>query len=224
MFPHLEKIFLDVSIRRGGDANRAAPYESDALFDREILRVERRCALAVKGHPPDRAPFVVGDEEGAVACDGDVDRAAPDTGVAGHEADKKILIDPCRAAVRHEKPDDLVAGALRPVPRAVEGDERVAPVFGGELSSLVERDPERGRMRLEQRVGNANFSGEIGPLALVARVLVRADVEPWPTVKAALRDTGRIVGRKVVAESVALVDDAPQGAARRLDGQPRAVA
>ena len=63
----------------------------------------------------------------------DTDRAAPDALVVADEADKKILVLAGRLAVLHQEAHDLVAGALRAVPRAVQRDEGVALVVGGEL-------------------------------------------------------------------------------------------
>ena len=65
---------------------------------------------------------------------------------------------------------------------------------------------------------------EIGPLVLVARVLMIAEIVPGPAIERALRDRRRIVGRQVVAESVALVDGAPERAGSGLDRKARTIA
>ena len=70
--------------------------------------------------------------------------------------------------------------------------------------SVVESHFERRGMRLNQNVGNDNFAGEVGSLALVMRILVVSDVVPGPFVasrRPLLRD---VVGRQIVAHPVAL--------------------
>ena len=79
-------------------------------------------------------------------------------------------------------------------------------------------------MRLDENVGRHHVSREVGTLPNVVRVFVRADIEPGPTEERAFDDPCREIGRKIVAEAVALVDDAPQRAAGWLNGQTRAVA
>src|ERR1700734_1460038 len=147
----------------------------------------------------------------------DADRATPDALVVANEADKKILILARRLAVFHQEADDLVAGALCPVPRAVQGDEGVAFVFGGKLIRPIEGDAERRGMRLNENVGRRDGVREIGPLVLVARVLMIAKIEPRPAIESALCDMRCVVGRQVVTESVALVDGAPEGARSGLN-------
>src|SRR5580704_14017622 len=60
-------------------------------------------------------------------------------------------------------------------------------------------------------------------LALVARVLMLADVVPWPAIKAVLLDARDVVRRKIVAQSVTLVDRAPQHASLRLNRQSHGI-
>ena len=100
----------------------------------------------------------------------------------------------------------------------------VAAIVGGELRAVVERDAERRGMGLEQHVGRRHGLGEIVAPPREARVLVVADVEPRPAVEGARLDAGRVVGRQVVAERVALVDRAPQRRGLRLNGQAGAIA
>ena len=79
-------------------------------------------------------------------------------------------------------------------------------------------------MRLDENVGRRDAFREIRPLVLVARVLVVAEIVPGPAIEGALRDVRRVVGRQIVAESVALVDGAPERASSRLDRKARAIA
>ena len=79
-------------------------------------------------------------------------------------------------------------------------------------------------MRLDQHVRHGRAAGEIGPLAVVPRIVVIADIAPGPAVEGARADPCGVVGRQIVAEHVALVDDAPQLVGRRPNGHPRAIA
>ena len=79
-------------------------------------------------------------------------------------------------------------------------------------------------MGLDQHVGCEDTIAEIGALAGMARILVRADIEPRPAIETAFPDAGRIIGRQIVSEAVALIGGAPERAALRRDGEPRAIA
>src|SRR5204863_6121665 len=61
-------------------------------------------------------------------------------------------------------------------------------------------------------------------LAAPARLFVRADVGVRPAVESAGADVGSVIGNELVAEAVALVDDGPERAARRLPGHPDRIA
>src|SRR5690349_2352621 len=58
----------------------------------------------------------------------------------------------------------------------------------------------------------------------MAGVLVGAEVEPGPAIKAALLDVGDVVGDEVVAELVALVHAGPERAGGGVDGEADRVA
>ena len=104
------------------------------------------------------------------------------------------------------------------------GGKGAAAEFGAKLLAGIERHAERGRVRLQQHVGHDDLVLEVGPRALVARILVRADVIPGPAVETALAHPGDVIGRQVVAETVALVGRAPQIAGGRVHGDADAVA
>src|SRR6266702_7087475 len=174
--------------------------------------------------PPYRAVAVFGEDERAVLHLGDADRAAPDRGIIDHEADDEILVLAGGHAVLHDPADDLVAGALGPVPGPVLGGEDAALVFGRELVAGVDHHPERGRMRLDQNVGHSDLVLEVGPRSPVARVLVGADVIPGPAVEGAFAHAGDVVGREIIAEAIALVGRAPKLAGHRVHRHADAIA
>src|ERR1700681_2823512 len=78
-------------------------------------------------------------------------------------------------------------------------------------------------MGLQQNVRNRYLVPEIGPRAAVPRVLIGADVIPWPAVERALPDPREVVGRDIVADTVALIGGAPH-LARRIDCETDAIA
>src|SRR5271165_2014600 len=179
---------------------------------------------AVVGDAPDRAAAVFADEERAVPSNGDAHRAGPDISVADHEAGQEILVFAGRLAVVQQSTDYLVPSPLGAVPGAVKGGEDVAAVVGRKLRALVEGHFHRGRMRLHQYVRHSYPAAQSGLLSLMPRIFIGSDIEPRPAIECTLADPGKIVGRKVVAEAVALVDRAPQLAGPGLDRHADAVA
>ena len=111
--------------------------------------------------------------------------------------------------------EDFLTGLSRRIRRCGRG--RRASLWrmtvrysGGNCSAVVEGDPERRRMGLDQHIGHSDMAGETRPLSLQPRVLMIADIVPGPAVECALPHRGRIVRRQVVAQSIALVHHAPQ--------------
>src|ERR1700733_563076 len=177
------------------------------------LRSMRLRSLAGIGNAPDAAAGVFGNQQRAVLVHRNPDRAAPDFGIADHEAGGEIVIFAGRRAVFDDDADDFVAGAFGPIPRAMLGGENVAAIVRRELRGVIERHAERGGVRLDEDVGNGDLVLQVRPLAFVPRVLVGADIVPGPAVERAFAYAGDVVGRRVVADAVALVGRAPQRAA-----------
>jgi hypothetical protein len=92
---------------------------------------------------------------------------APHRRIADDESGGEILILASRHVVLHDHSDHLVRGPFAAIPRAMLGREDVADVFRRELLPGVKRDAERGRMGLEQNVGNGELVLEIRPLAKI---------------------------------------------------------
>src|SRR5579862_2332450 len=180
--------------------------------------------LAGRGDTPNRAARVLGDEQGAILVHRDADRAAPDFGIADDKSGGEVVVLAGRHAVLYYDADDFVAGSLGSVPRPVFGGENIAAVLLWKLRPVIECQTERGRMGLQQHVGNGDFIFEIRPLAAVSRILIGADVVPGPAVESAFAHARDVVGRHVIAEPVALIGRAPDGVRRRRDGHADAVA
>src|SRR5690606_24625534 len=79
-------------------------------------------------------------------------------------------------------------------------------------------------MRLQEHIRNRHPSGKIGPGALMARVLIGANVIPWPTVECPIPYSRGVLERNVVPKTVTLVDDAPQRTRLRLHGHSGTIA
>src|SRR5579864_4074094 len=130
-----------------------------------------RCLTGI-GNPPYGTVGIFGSQQRAVLVDGNADRAAPDRRIVDHEAGGEIFVRAGRRAVLRRHADDLVAGALGSIPRAVLGGENVAAVLGRKLRRVIERDAERSRMGLDQYVRDGDLVVEVRPLAAVTRILV----------------------------------------------------
>jgi hypothetical protein len=84
------------------------------------------------------------------------DGAGPNKGVVHDEAGHEILIFAGRYPVLQARADHLVAGPFPPVPGAVLGRKRIPAVLRGELVAIVDDHSHRGRMRLDQHVGDSD--------------------------------------------------------------------
>src|ERR1035438_8860657 len=154
----------------------------------------------------------------------DADRTAPYFGIVDDKSGDEVLIFPGRHPVLQMDANDLVAGSLGAVPGAVFGCKTIAAIFRGEVAARVERQAERCRMRLKQYIGYRDLVLQIGPLALVPRVFVAADIKPRPSIECIFADTAHEVGHQIITEAVALIGGAPRRAALRLDREADAIA
>jgi hypothetical protein len=60
--------------------------------------------------------------------------------------------------------------------------------------------------------------------AVMLRIVIPADVEPRPAIKATRLDMGDVVRDKIVSEAIAFVYRAPEFACRRINRQPDRIA
>src|SRR5439155_1384958 len=109
------------------------------------LSVSARLLPSIR-HPPDLAGVVVGDEQRAVRQHQQADGPAPARprrGRARRQPAGDEVFDGGRLAVLNVDPHHFRARGNRPVPRAVQRHERVAPVVGGEHRAGVKGKPAR---------------------------------------------------------------------------------
>src|SRR5262249_13582021 len=103
------------------------------------------------------------------------------------------------------------------------GGKNRAAIVRRKLRAVIDRHPERGGMRLDKSIRHWSLVLEFRLRAAMLRIFIGADVVPGPAVERALAYARDIIGRHVVAQSVAFVGRAPQRAVRR-DGRADAVA
>src|SRR5258708_8856574 len=104
------------------------------------------------------------------------------------------------------------------------GREPIAPLFARKCAGVVEGEPKRRRVRLEQDVGNTDLALQIGPLAGVSRVFVIADIVPRPAVERAFAPARNVVGHQIVPKTVALIGRAIDVPAYRMNRKTDAIA
>src|ERR1022692_4812869 len=104
--------------------------------------------------------------------------------------------------------------------------EQIAAVFRWELRPVVEGQPERGTVRLQQNVGDYyRIDGLVGgPGQFRSWIFVLADIEPGPAIEAVFLNRRDVIGDEIVAQVVALVDGAPDFTGRRVNAQANRVA
>src|SRR5580704_14522737 len=180
-----------------------------------FLRVAARIADA-----PDGIRSVIGYEERSIGSNGDADWASPDVAVVHHEPGDEIFVLATGAAgLVHGHTDHFVTGADGAVPRAVFGGEDIAAILGRKLRAFIEGHFERSVVGLEEDIRNDHLVFQFGVLALVAWILMGADVPPRPAVEAAVLNVGDVVGDEIVSQAVAFVDGAPKLVGLGIDGQ-----
>src|SRR6266480_8005496 len=92
----------------------------------------------------------------------------------------------------------------------MECGENIAFVFSRKLIAAVKTKIQRGAMRLEKHVRDNDLIGKIDMFSFVARIDMVADVKPWPAIESAGAHAADVIGRKIVADFVALVRAHPQ--------------
>src|SRR6266436_3077546 len=108
--------------------------------------------------PPDRAVAVLRNEERTVMRDGEPNGPSPHLLVADDKPGDEVLIFASGHTIPKTDANDLVAGAFGPVPGAVLGCKTITDIVGRERIALVECQPKRRRVRLDQDIGNGDFS------------------------------------------------------------------
>src|ERR1700730_945328 len=151
-----------------------------------FLLAIRYSLFAPPADAPDCAVAVLGKDERAAFRLHHPDRPAPDRRIVDHEAGDEVFVFAGRHAVLHDRADDLVPGARRPVPGAVLGREDAALELGRELVAGIEHQLQRCRMGLDQHVRNDDLVLEIGALARVLWILMRPHIVPRPAIETAL--------------------------------------
>ena len=172
---------MRAGIRRGwiGQRRRDGPKEPAIGAGIGEARPKPARSLPRIKHPPHRPVAILADQQRAVLRHGDADRPAPDVASSDRRSrsgNPRIRRSACRPSNAAASPCSRCAwcgSRSRASPRRRRRDTRP-----GNAAAFIEGDAERRRMRLDQHVGHGDACpARSGPLALVARVLVVADVD-----------------------------------------------
>src|ERR1700722_2286379 len=169
---------------------------------------------------------VVADEQRAVGRDGDPDGAAvhPETAGIGNETREEWDGIHGGFSILESHENNLIAGTRSAIPGTVFSDESAAAIGFWKLLAGVKRELERRDMSSEKNIGDDGLGNEFRSLRLHARIEVVTDVAVRPAIEASVFDGGQIIGRKIVAKCIALVDRGPNRPGGGFDGEANAVA
>src|SRR5271165_289140 len=176
---------------------------------RGISLVRSMLRLSFVGDAVDRAAQIVADVERSVLADRHAHRASADALVLAEPTSREIF-DVIGPAVLEEDGYHFVSGLHRAVPGAVVGDEQRPAITRRKLRALVERDLQRRGVRLEIQRGRlrAHALGRILILGIGYAITV-AGIAVGPAVVPTVHDLVHFVGRQVVADVIAPVDNGP---------------
>src|SRR5580704_13956112 len=178
------------------------------------------CGGAGVAYAPDGFRAVVGDHQGAITRDRYAYGASPNVTVRGYKAGEEILIFAGRMpGLMQGNANHFVAHTHRLIPRPVFGSENIALVFSRQLRAVIEGHLERSAMRLQQNIRSNDLVLQLGMLALVTRILVPADIPPWPAIEPAVLHVRDVVGNEIIAKRVTFIDRAPELARLGIDGE-----
>src|SRR2546429_9386227 len=105
---------------------------------------------------------------------------------------------------------DLVAGPLFPVPRAMERREDITFVLRWKLIAGVKTKVQRSRMRLHEYIRNYHAINKIHMFSLVFRIIMVANVKPWPAVESTRFYAADVIRWQILADVVPLVRAHPK--------------
>src|SRR5437016_14328612 len=171
-------------------------------------------------HPPDPIARVIGDQQGAVRRDDEPDRAPPARAVGQLPAGAEVL-DRRRPPALHTDAHDFRSRRHAAVPGAAIRHARVALVLGRKRRSRIERQPERGRVRLhgERRGLDAGAVEARG-----FRIRMVWEIALRPAVPLAVFQDVQVLRRQVVPQIITIVVVGPQLARARVEREPHRVA
>src|SRR5579863_969402 len=79
----------------------------------------------------------------------------------------------------------FIARTVGPIPRSMLGGEQISAIFFRELLAVVESEPQRRVMRLQQDIRHDGLGLHLRMLARQSWIFVLAQVEPRPPVESA---------------------------------------
>src|SRR5207247_5382331 len=124
-----------------------------------------------------------------------------------------------RLAVLEGHKRDLVSGTNRTVPRAMFRYECAAAVALRKLLPGIKCELDRRHVSSEQHIGNDGPRNAFRMFLLHACIDVVADVAVRPAVESAVFQRRKVIGRKIVPETVAFIDCRPDLSCHRFQRQ-----
>src|SRR5689334_10500050 len=169
------------------------------------------------GNAPDRTIAVFSHEQRTILRDRNADWASPDLRVADHEAGHEILVFARRlAGAVKQQANHFMARPLRAIPRAMKSHESASLVRSRKVVTFIKDNLKWSGMGLHQYVRNRYFVLQIRPRILVARIFIRPDIVPGPSVEGVLLDRGGIFERRIVAKLIPFVHHTPETSGRGM--------
>src|SRR3982074_2018224 len=104
------------------------------------------------------------------------------------------------------------------------GGKSIAAIFRWKCIPVVEGEPKRSRVRLDQNVGNGGFPLQIRPFADAPRIFVAADIEPRPAVECPFAHTRDVIRHQIVSRAVAFIGRAIQVSVGWMNSETNAIA
>src|SRR5215831_4091483 len=187
---------------------------------RRRFLIRRPLLRSCIGNTPNRPTSVVGDQQRPVFHYCQRSGASPHLGTSltrHPETRHEIFVVAVRPTILEAHPNNLVARRLRTVPGTLKRYECIPAIFCWELRAVVKYQVQNRRVRLEQHVCNdGRFDFFRRPMCK-ARLRIGTDIGVRPTEKRTLLDASEIIGRKIVAKPVALLDPRVEFSSSRVE-------
>src|SRR5690349_5916196 len=167
-------------------------------------------SLAI-GNPPDGVVAILAHQQRSILQLTQTNRTSPNFFArrVGHPTGNEIVITSHWFSILESHPDNLVAGPFRAVPRSAQRDDCIPLKFFGEHLSLIKQNIDCRRVRLKEQIRRDGLLHHV-VVSRIAWLRMRTDIRIRPSVESAILNVSQIVGRKIVAQSIALLYDRPQ--------------
>src|SRR3979490_2980355 len=104
------------------------------------------------------------------------------------------------------------------------GGKSIAAIFSRKCIPVVEGEPKRSRVRLDENIGNGDLPFQMRTFAGVPRIFVAADIVPWPPVECPFAHPRDVIRHQIVSHTVAFIGRAIQGSGGWMNSETNAIA